>query len=155
MSALCGGLRATVSVAVLVAVAPRPAAADGAGAEVPSDAMNGFGYLRLGYAARPTGAARGGPGFALGGRLAIGSFGADLSVLNLTADSAAGGEGFSGAVGPGDRLDTGEGSHAVAVAGYELRRNRTFRLSASSKGGFRSIRSRPSRASEIHACTSI
>jgi hypothetical protein len=58
----------------------------------------GFGYLRLGYAVRPTQLASGSPGLALGGRLEHGHLGVDASVLNLYADDEASGEGFSGAL---------------------------------------------------------
>src|SRR5438876_862154 len=160
MSASRRGLFATACVAVLLAVASGRARADAPEAEVPPGALTGFAYLRLGYEGRPAAPGLGGPGFALGGRFELGPVGADLSVLDLTADGEAAGEGFSGAVfrvlglwlvtpararslycgvgleligskgllGPGDRLYTGQGSHAVATVGYELRRARTFRL---------------------------
>jgi hypothetical protein len=155
------GPRASAGLTLLAALA-RVAAADSAAplGPVHADELSGFGYLRVGYEARPSATSQGGPGLAVGGRFELGSLGLDLSVLNLNADGEAPGEGFSGglfrilglwmvspartesayvgagaeligakgAVGSDHRLYRGEGSHTVAVVGYELRRTRRFRV---------------------------
>ena len=163
VSALFEGLVLAALAPTMVAAAPRLAAADGppiATPELASDELNGFAYLRLGYAGRPSAPNRGGAGFGLGGRFEVGAGGLDLSLCNLTIDDEATGEMFSGAmfrfvglwlatpararslylgagvevlgakgaIGRDGRLYGGEGTHAVALVGYELRRTRSFRL---------------------------